>query len=185
MCALAGVVVVGVLGMARIDINGKVLAILLVSEIVIAVIYDLVMVSHPAGGTVSYATLALPHLWGPGIEAALVTAFTGYVGFEATVVFSEETKDPQRTIARATYISVVITVLYGASAWAMSVATTGELPSLRRDLVAAAPAGPSVPVDPTNGRLAFALSTREEQEMRRLPLSPTIMLAITVVPAAG
>jgi amino acid transporter len=124
VCALVALVVVGVLGLARVDINGKVLAILLVSEIAVAVIYDLVMVSHPDGGGVSFATLGLSHLWGPGIGAALVTAITGYVGFEATVVFSEESKDPQRTIARATYISVAITgVLYGVSAWAMSVAT--------------------------------------------------------------
>jgi amino acid transporter len=124
VCALAGLLVVGVLGMARVDINGRVLAILLVSEIAIAVVYDLVMVAHPDGGTVSFATLAPANLWGPGIGAALVTAITGFVGFEATVVFSEETRDPQRTIARATYIAVAITgVLYGLSAWAMSVAT--------------------------------------------------------------
>ena len=124
VCALVGLVLAGVLGMARVDINGKVLAFLLVSEVAIAVVYDLVMVSHPDGGTVSLATLAPSHLWGAGIGAALVTAVTGFVGFEATVVFSEETKDPQRTIARATYIAVAITgMLYGVSAWAMSVAT--------------------------------------------------------------
>jgi amino acid transporter len=124
VCALVGLVLVGMLGLARVDINGKVLAFLLVSEVAIAVVYDLVMLSHPDGGTVNLATLAPSHLWGPGIGAALVTAITGFVGFEATVVFSEETKDPQRTIARATYIAVAITgVLYGASAWAMSVAT--------------------------------------------------------------
>ncbi len=126
-CALVGLVLVGMLGLARVDINGKVLAFLLVSEVAIAVVYDLVMLSHPDGGTVSLATLAPSHLWGPGIGAALVTAITGFVGFEATVVFSEETKDPQRTISRATYIAVAITgVLYGASAWAMSVATGPE-----------------------------------------------------------
>ena len=39
-------------------------------------------------------------------------------------MFSEETKDPRRTVARATYIAVAVTgLLYGLSAWAMSVAT--------------------------------------------------------------
>ena len=119
-----GLGVVAVLGVLRVDINGKVLAFLLVAEIAIAVVFDVVMVANPAGGEVSFATLSPAHLWAAGIGAALVTAVTGFVGFEATVVFSEETRDPKRTIARATYIAVAITgVLYGLSAWAMSVAT--------------------------------------------------------------
>jgi amino acid transporter len=124
VCALVGLVLVGLLGLARVDINGRVLALLLMAEIAIAVLYVIVMVSHPADGTVSLATLSPSYLWTAGIGAALVTAVTGFVGFEATTVFSEETRDPKRTIARATYIAVGITgVLYGVSAWAMSVAT--------------------------------------------------------------
>jgi amino acid transporter len=58
LCALVGLVLVGILGLLRVDINGKVLAFLLVSEVAIAVIYDVVMLQHPDGGTVSLATLA-------------------------------------------------------------------------------------------------------------------------------
>jgi amino acid transporter len=124
LCALVGLLLVGALGVARVDINGRVLAILLVSEIAVAVVFDLVMVSHPAGGAVSFATLAPSHLGGPGIGAALVIAVAGFTGFESTVVFSEETRNPRRTIAYASYIALAVTgVLYGLSAWAMSVAT--------------------------------------------------------------
>jgi amino acid transporter len=123
-CALVGWAAVGVLGVLRVDLNGRVLAVMLLLEIAVAVVFDVVMVSHPAGGVVEFATLAPSHIFAAGIGAALVTAITGFVGFEATVVFSEETKDPKRTIARATYISVAVTgLLYGLSAWAMSVAT--------------------------------------------------------------
>ena len=38
----------------------------------------------------------------------LVLAIAGFVGFEATVVLSEEAKDPKRTIARATHWAVII-----------------------------------------------------------------------------
>jgi amino acid transporter len=58
------------------------------------------------------------------VAPILVVAVAGFVGFEATVVFSEETRDPRRTVARATYLAVTtIGLLYGLSAWAMSVAT--------------------------------------------------------------
>ncbi|MEV1320086.1 APC family permease [Micromonospora arborensis] len=123
-CALIAWAVVAVLGLLRIDLNGKVLAVMLVAECAIALVFDAVMVGHPASRMVTFDTLAPSHIFAAGIGAALVTAITGFVGFEGTVVFSEETKDPRRTVPRATYIAVAITgLLYGLSAWAMSVAT--------------------------------------------------------------
>ncbi|MEV4481737.1 APC family permease [Micromonospora coxensis] len=122
--ALAAWAFVAVLGVLRIDLNGKVLAVMLIAECAVVVVFDAVMLAHPADGDVTLDTLAPSHVFAAGIGAALVTAITGFVGFEGTVVFSEETKDPRRTIARATYIAVAVTgLLYGLSAWAMSVAT--------------------------------------------------------------
>jgi amino acid transporter len=124
VCALAAWAVVGILGVLRVDLNGRVLAVMLVAEIAIVVFFDAVMLAHPAEPGVSVATLSPSHLLAAGIGAALATAVAGFVGFEATVVFSEETKDPKRTIARATYLAVAVTgLLYGLSAWVMSVAT--------------------------------------------------------------
>ncbi|GHJ52887.1 amino acid permease [Nonomuraea sp. TT08I-71] len=125
LCAVVACAVIAVLGLLRIDLNGKVLAVLLVAECVIALVYDAVMVARPVNGAgVSFDTLAPGNLIGPGIGAALVTGIAGFVGFEGTTVFAEETKDPKRTVPRATYIAVAATgLLYGLSAWAMSVAT--------------------------------------------------------------
>jgi len=123
-CALAGWVVVAVLGMLRVDLNGRVLAVMLLAEIVVAVVFAVVMVANPADGGVTFSALSPGFLFSAGIGAALVTAVTGFVGFEATVVFSEETRDPKRTVARATFIAVTVTgLLYGLSAWALTVAT--------------------------------------------------------------
>lgn len=118
---------VAVLGLLRVDVNGRVLAVLLLSEVAIVLVYDAVMISNPAEGQVSFAALAPQHIVTAGFGAALVTAITGFVGFEGTVVYSEETKDPRRTVRRATYIAVAATgLLYALSAWAMSVATGPE-----------------------------------------------------------
>ncbi|SCE92139.1 APC family permease [Micromonospora chaiyaphumensis] len=125
LCAVIACAVIAVLGLLRIDLNGRVLAVLLVAECVIALVYDAVMVARPVNDLgVSFDTLAPGNLIGPGIGAALVTGIAGFVGFEGTTVFAEETKDPKRTVPRATYIAVAVTaLLYGLSAWAMSVAT--------------------------------------------------------------
>ncbi len=122
--ALAAWAVIAVLGGRRIDLNSRVLAVLLAGEIVVAVVFAAVQVAHPAGDTVSFTTLSPGNLFTAGLGAALATAIAGYVGFEGTAVFSEESKDPHKTVARATYLALaIIGGLYAFCAWAMSVAT--------------------------------------------------------------
>jgi amino acid transporter len=123
-CAIAAWAVVAVLGLLWVDLSGKVLAVLLIAEISVVLLYDLVMVLHPAGGHVSLSTLSPVQLFTPEVSSMLVLAIAGFVGFEATVVLSEEAKDPKRTIARATHWAVLLAgLLCGLSAWAMSVNT--------------------------------------------------------------
>jgi amino acid transporter len=122
VCALVAWALVAVLGLLWVDLSGRVLAVLLVAEISVVLIYDAVMVAHPAHGAVSFATLAPSNVLSPEFGALLVVAIAGFVGFEATVVLSEEAKDPRRTIGRATHWAVFLPgLLCGLSAWAMSV----------------------------------------------------------------
>ncbi len=121
-CALGAWAVVAVLGLLWVDLSGRVLAVLLIAEITVVLIYDIVMVANPAHGAVSFATLSPATMLTPQAAAMLVLAIAGFVGFEATVVLSEEAKDPRRTISRATHWAVLIPgLLCGGSAWAMSV----------------------------------------------------------------
>ncbi|GAB2937197.1 hypothetical protein GCM10027280_26720 [Micromonospora polyrhachis] len=70
------------------------------------------------------AALSPGNLIGPGVGAILALAVLGFVGFESAVVFSEESKDPRRTVPTATYIAVGGTaLLYAFGSWAMTVAT--------------------------------------------------------------
>ncbi|MEU4694223.1 APC family permease [Actinoplanes sp. NPDC023714] len=122
-CALVAWALIAVLGMLWVDLSGKVLGILLIAEIAVVVIYDLVMAGNPAEGSVSFAALAPQQLLTPEVVAMMVLAIGGFTGFEATVVLSEEAKDPKRTIARATHLCVILAgILCALSAWAMSVA---------------------------------------------------------------
>lgn len=121
--ALLAWFVVGLFGLLRIDINGMVLGILLAAEIILIVIYDLVLAGHPSAGTFDLSALSLSHLDGAALGAGGITAMAGYVGYEATTVFSEEARDPRRTIARATFLSLALVgALYFVSATLMTVA---------------------------------------------------------------
>lgn len=122
--ALAGWLLVAVLGVRRVDVNGYVLGVLLVAEIGVAVLFDAVLLLNPAEGRVQFDALAPGLLLSAGAVALLVGGIAGFAGFEMTAVFSEEARDPKRTVPRATYIAIaVIGLLYGLSAWAMTVAT--------------------------------------------------------------
>jgi len=124
VCALVAWAIVAVLGVLWVDLSGRVLGVLLVAEISLVLFYDLIMTIHPAGGHVSFATLSPAKMIDPQAAALLVVAIAGFVGFEATVVLSEEARDPKRTIARATHWAVIIPgAVIGLSAWAMSVST--------------------------------------------------------------
>ncbi|MGC4807229.1 amino acid permease [Micromonospora sp. DT233] len=127
LVALAAWALVAVLGLLRIDVSGKVLAVLLVAEVAAILLFDLGQLGHPAGGSVSLAALSPDHLFVPGGAALLVIAATGFVGFESAVVFSDESRHPRRTVPRATYLSLAVMVMvYVLSAWSLTVATGPE-----------------------------------------------------------
>jgi amino acid transporter len=125
--ALVAWALVAVLGVLRVDVNSKVLAVLLISEIAILLIFNFADVANPAGGTISFDTLSIANLFESGLGAILVLAVLGFIGFEACVVFSEEARNPRRTIRMATYTAItIIGVVYVFSSWVMSVATGPE-----------------------------------------------------------
>ncbi|RJQ73875.1 APC family permease [Pseudonocardiaceae bacterium YIM PH 21723] len=124
MVALAAWLIVAVLGLQHVDVSGRVLAVLLVAEVAVIVVFSVADLAHPAGGTVSLDALDPSALAAPGVGAILALGVLGFVGFEGAVVYSEEARDPQRTVRIASYVAVgVIAGLYTFSSWAMSVAT--------------------------------------------------------------
>ncbi|WP_086822665.1 APC family permease [Allokutzneria sp. NRRL B-24872] len=121
--ALIGWAVVAVLGMQHIDLNGKVLAVLLAAEVLVILVYAVSSLFHPAEGGPSFAALEPSHLFEPGVGALLALALLAFIGFETAVVFSEEARSPGRTVPVATFVALgVMSVLYLLASLAMSVA---------------------------------------------------------------
>ncbi|GAA3209594.1 APC family permease [Dactylosporangium siamense] len=114
--------IIAVLGVLNIDLSAKVVGVLLIAEVAAVLLFDTAALGHPAGDTVSFAGLDPGNLFGPGLGGVLAFGIAAFVGIESAAVYSEETRNPQRTVARATYIGVAITaVLYALSSWAMTV----------------------------------------------------------------
>ncbi|UUU19127.1 APC family permease [Streptomyces sp. DSM 40750] len=123
--ALAIVAVTTALAYRRIDLSAKVLTVVMVLEVVAVLVFDVASFVHGAPSGTGGATLSLPWLTDPNIGLALLFVVGNFFGFEATVIFREEVKDPDKTIPRATYLSVAgIGVFYALAAWAY-IAFTG------------------------------------------------------------
>ena len=86
-------------------LSSRVLAVLLSAEIAIVAILDLVIVAR--GGDHGLSTgIVNPHAIASGsLGIGLLFAIISYVGFEATAIFRDEARTPERTIPRATYPS--------------------------------------------------------------------------------
>ncbi|MDE8649904.1 APC family permease [Rhodococcus qingshengii] len=115
----AVIVAIGLLGYRHIDLSAKVLGIFLVAEIAVVVVLDLVIVLRGGSDGLTGDSFTPAGISG-GLGVAILFALFGFVGVEATAVFRDEAKDPQRTIRRATYWSVaIIAVFYAISSWAV------------------------------------------------------------------
>lgn len=124
LIALVAWAIVAVTGVQQVSMNGKILAVLLCCEVAVILVFSFTDLFHPAHDAVTFATLSPANLVGSGVGALFSLAVLGFVGFESAVVFSEESKDPKRTVRVATYLAVaIIAVLYAFASWTMSVAT--------------------------------------------------------------
>jgi amino acid transporter len=116
--ALALIVIVYVLSALSVDIGAKFLGVLLVLELLalLTVGFAAIADGGPEGPdfVASFSPSAILEgglLGGAGIAFAF--ALASFIGFEATAIYGEESKDPKKTVPRATYISVIlITVIF-------------------------------------------------------------------------
>ncbi|UQS25999.1 APC family permease [Amycolatopsis thermalba] len=132
--------VTGVLGYFRIDLSAKVLSVVMVCEIVIVGIFDGAVVGRGGGPEgVPVTSFTWSALMSGSVGVAVLFSALSFGGFEATAVFREETKDPHRTVPRATYLAVgAIGVFYIAATWLL-IAAYG--PSQATAAAAADPTG--------------------------------------------
>lgn len=121
--SLGLVVIVGVLGYLRIDLSAKVLSVVMVVEIAIVVVFDVAVGSDGGPEGRSLTPFAWSSFTGGSAGVAVLFAVVTFIGFEATAIFREETKNPHRTVPRATYLSVLfIGAFYIVTTWLMLVA---------------------------------------------------------------
>lgn len=117
------VAIVAYLGYRNIELSSKVLGVALIAEIGITLLLSLAVILRGGADGLSLTPFAPTRITSGAPGVGLMLAFAGFIGFEATAIFRDEAKDPQKTIPRATYAAVlVIGVFYTFASWALVMA---------------------------------------------------------------
>ena len=109
------------LGMRKLDLNGLVLGLFITAEMGILLALSLSIVLHGGGPEgFNLRPFAPREVFSghPGI--AIMFALASFVGFEATAIYGEESRNPKRTVPLATYAAVsIIMVFFAFTTWAI------------------------------------------------------------------
>lgn len=113
------------LSVLSVDVGAKVLGVLMLLEVGSLALLAVAVIGKggPEGldlGASFSPTNILAGGFAGSAGIALAFAFASFIGFEATAIYGEESKEPKKTVPRATYLAVgVITVLFAATAFAV------------------------------------------------------------------
>jgi amino acid transporter len=120
LLALATMAGVQVLGSLNIELGARVLALLVGLEVAVLLLFGFTVLFRGGGPEgLDLAASFSPAAIGAGAPGvAIMFAVASMFGFESTAIYSAEAKDPHRTVARATYLSVgVIAVFFSFISW--------------------------------------------------------------------
>lgn len=122
------IAVVGVLGYRNAELSARVLAVLMTLEFAVLIVLDVLVVVRDGGSAVPLESFSPQHVFVGSFGVAIMFALTSFVGFESGALYGEETKNPERSIPRAIYISVgAIAVFYVLTSWIIIGAAGGLL----------------------------------------------------------
>ena len=116
--ALAAIVAVWYLGWRGIEVGARVVAVLLTLETaIVAIIAGFVLAQGGAHG-IGFESFSPEAIFSPQFAAILGLGFSAFMGFESGALYREEARDPDRSVPRATYISIAfIGAFYAFALW--------------------------------------------------------------------
>lgn len=126
--SLIATALIGILGYKEAELSAKVLMVLVALEVVIGLIVAFSIIAQGGAGDLTYNILDPALIFVPGgTTAAILFTFGSFIGIEATAIYTEEVRNPDRTVPRATFLAIfLIGVFYTFTTWTMVVGTGVE-----------------------------------------------------------
>jgi hypothetical protein len=97
----------------------------MVAEFLVLIVFEIVVLAKNGIHSFPHESFTYSAATSGPFGIAALIAFTSFIGFESAALYGEETKDPEKSIPRATYIAVVsVGVFYVITTW-MIIGATG------------------------------------------------------------
>lgn len=134
--ALIAMLSIGYFGYRQVDLSARVLGVLVLCEYLIVLGLNIAIVARGGAHGLTAEPFSAEVVMSGAPMIGLMLSFAAFIGFEATTIYSEEVRNPERTIPLATYLSVaVIGIFYVFSTWsAVMGAGVPEMPNLLQQL---------------------------------------------------
>lgn len=111
------------LGARHVELSARVLAVLLTLELSIVLLISVVAVLKGGADGLDLTSFSPSTVTEGAPSLALMFAAASFIGFEATAIFRDEARDPDRTVPKATYAAVILVGLfYTFTSWAFVMA---------------------------------------------------------------
>lgn len=123
--AVVAWVAVTLLSLCQVDVGARLLGVLMLLELACLVLTSVAILSSGGPEGLNFAASFSPSaVMAGGLNGAagiaFAFAFASFIGFEATAIYGEESRDPKTAVPRATYLSVcVITLLFALTSFAV------------------------------------------------------------------
>lgn len=116
----AAIALVAVMGYRQVDLSAKVLMVLVLAEFAIVLLLDAAILIAGGAEGLTLAPFSWEHLSSGTPSIGILFCFAAFIGFEATTIYSEEARNPAKTVPQATYMSVLaIGIFYIVTSWLM------------------------------------------------------------------
>ncbi|WP_301122222.1 APC family permease [Mycolicibacterium fortuitum] len=123
LCTAAGWILITTLGHFQIELSAKVLGAVMVLEVILVAVFNAFVLAKGGESGLSAAPLDPTKFFNAGTGLALLFAFGNFIGFEATALYRDEVREPNKTVPRATYLAVfLIGGFYAVSAYSLIIA---------------------------------------------------------------
>ncbi|MGW3953950.1 APC family permease [Streptomyces sp. NPDC004752] len=111
-------IVTSVLGHFNISFSSRVLTLFLACELLLMVAYNISVLAKGGAHGIGFDSFTPHQVFSGSIPIAFLFGMGLFGGFEATVIFRDEVRKPERTIPIATYgVVALLAVLYAVTAW--------------------------------------------------------------------
>jgi len=116
--ALLAMLSIAFLGWRNIDLSARVLSVVVLAEYLTMLALDIAIWRSGGPAGINFDSFSAEHIFSATPSIGLLFCFAAFIGFEATTIYGEEAKSPERAIPIATYASIILVGrFYALSIW--------------------------------------------------------------------